>query len=189
MRSVVEARVNQALTFTRGTCEKCHSLRQASLTDASRLLPATALTAADRLPWFDIEPTRVPDIWLTKARFDHGPHRAFDCRECHAAAYPEAPDGADDGRDATVGLPVGSPLDNDVVMIAGRESCTACHAPATRDAASGKPIGGARFDCVECHGYHGLGPHQPPSAASPAVTPAATAGRSPHGGVSHGVPN
>lgn len=157
VRAVVEARLSRAVPFARGTCEKCHELRDATLDEASMLLPSA--DAAARPSWFEIAPTRVPDIWLTKARFDHGPHRGFDCRECHAAAYPGESD-ARLGGNVAAGLPVGSPLDNGVVMIAGRESCTACHAPASRDAATGRPIGGARFDCVECHGYHGLGPHQ-----------------------------
>ena len=181
VRSLVETRVSQALTFARGTCEKCHELHDASLADAARVLPTMAPGTAARLPWFDIDPTRVPDIWLAKARFDHGPHRSFDCRECHAAAYPDEPaDGAHDGMTA---VPIGSPLDNSVVMIAGRESCTACHAPASHDPTTGKPIGGARFACVECHGYHGLGPHQALTTASSA----ASAARSPPGGVSHGI--
>ena len=185
VRSLVEARLSQALTFTRGTCEKCHELRDASPPDAARLLPAAAPAAGARLPWFDVAPTHVPDIWLTKARFDHGPHRSFDCRECHAAAYPDASDAADGGRDSVAGLPVGSPLDNGTVMIAGRESCTTCHAPAGHDVTTGKPIGGARFDCVECHGYHGLGPHQAITAAAPT----ASAARSLPGGVLHGLPD
>jgi hypothetical protein len=183
VRSVVETRVSQALTFARGTCEKCHELHDASLADTARLLPAAPADAAARLPWFDIAATRVHDIWLTKARFDHGPHRSFDCRECHASAYPDEP--ADGGRDGMTALPIGSPLDNPVVMIAGRESCTACHAPAARDPTTGKPVGGARFDCVECHGYHGLGPHQ----AITTATPAANAARSPPGSVPHGLPD
>jgi len=185
MRSLVETQVSRALTFTRGTCEKCHDLRDASPADAARLLPAAASGAAARLPWFGIVPTRVPDIWLTKARFDHGPHRLFDCRECHAAAYPDEVDAADAGRDSVAGLPVGSPLDNGAVMIAGRESCTTCHAPAAHDKATGNPIGGARFDCVECHGYHGLGPHQAITTAAPA----SSAAKQRPGGVSHGLPD
>ncbi|MFM8577655.1 MAG: cytochrome c3 family protein, partial [Planctomycetaceae bacterium] len=39
-----------------------------------------------------------------------------------------------------------------------RDSCTACHAPSAVDR-EGKLVGGVRFDCVECHGYHGLGSH------------------------------
>jgi hypothetical protein len=99
----------------------------------------------------------VPAVWLTKARFDHQPHRSFDCRECHAGAYPTA--------ETTVAGVAGRPLDNERVLIAGLESCVTCHAPAGRDS-EGRSVGGVRHDCVECHGYHGLGPHG--SAAAPA---------------------
>lgn len=183
VRALVEARVDQARTFTRGTCEKCHELHEAALPQVARLLPAAGGEAGSRGSWFDVVPTRVPDIWLTKARFDHGPHRSFDCRECHAAAYPDEPATAAGGADWTAAVPVGSPLDNGVVMIAGRESCVSCHAPAAQDPTTGKLIGGARFDCVECHGYHGLGPHQAPTTALPA---ARAAGSLP-GAATHGL--
>jgi|688.fasta_scaffold04932_7 hypothetical protein len=185
VRSLVEAQVNRALTFARGTCEKCHDLRDASLPDAARLLTAAAPGVGSQPPWFDVAPTRVPAIWFAKARFDHGPHRGYDCRECHAAAYPDEVGSADGGSNGAVSLPVGSPLDNAVVMIAGRESCTTCHAPAGSDPSTGKPVGGARFDCVECHGYHGLGPHQ----ALPPAAPVVEAARSQAGGILHGLPD
>ena len=184
VRSLVETQVKQALTFARGTCEKCHETRSASLPDAAHLLASTG--ADPRLPWFDVAPTRVPTIWLTKSRFDHRPHRSFDCRECHAAAAPEeSGEAGDGGVSLSATLPVGSPLDNAAVMIAGRESCTACHAPAAHDPVTGKPIGGARFDCVECHGYHGLGPHQ----ALTAAPPIANADGPRPGGGTHGLPD
>lgn len=184
VRALVEDKVQQALAFARGTCEKCHDIREATAADAAILPPALLPRTAARLPWFEVAPTNVPDIWLKKSRFDHGPHRSFDCRECHAAAYPDEAADGDAGQGAAAGLPVGSPLDNGTVMIAGRNSCTTCHAPGSHDPASGKPVGGARFDCVECHGYHGLGPHGSLGIG------ASTAGdaRSAAGGVVHGLP-
>jgi hypothetical protein len=116
---------------------------------------------------FEVAATQVPDIWLKKSRFDHRPHRAYDCRECHAAAYPDEPA---TGAPGDTGV-TGSPLDNGLVMIAGLESCKACHAPAARDHATGRTVGGARFDCVECHGYHGLGPHAQAPVAATALNP------------------
>jgi len=156
VRSLLLEKVDAAAHFTRGTCGKCHDVRDADLTDAAGLLTSSATTPPR---WFEVVPTGVPDVWLTKARFNHRPHQAYACRECHAAAYPD-----DSGSP-----PVGSPLDNPLVMIAGRDSCTACHSPAGTDPHSGKPIGGARFDCVECHGYHGLGPH-PAVAGAAGIT-------------------
>jgi hypothetical protein len=158
VRSLLLEKVDAAASFTRGTCGKCHDVRDAAVPDAAGLLTA-GVGGGPR--WFEVLPTAVPDIWLSKARFNHRAHQAYSCRECHAAAY-----GDEAGQPS-----VGSPLDNSIVMIAGRDSCTACHAPAGSDPHTGKPVGGARFDCVECHGYHGLGPHAAPAAA--AVTQAA----------------
>ena len=162
VRSLLLEKVGTAANFTRGTCGKCHDVLDAKVPDAAGLLTHAA-TGQPR--WFEVAPTSVPDIWLAKARFNHRAHQAYSCRECHAAAY------ADDSGQP----PVGSPLDNPLVMIGGRESCIACHAPAGSNPHTGEPIGGARFDCVECHGYHGLGPH--PSVAAPSVTTHAASGR------------
>lgn len=151
LRTAVVGQVATAQTFVRGMCEKCHDVEAAAVAaDRSLLGPAAAALNAG---WFRVAPTRVPEIWFAKAKFNHQPHRGYDCRLCHAAAYPD---------DVATGLTAGSPLDNDVVMIAGRESCTECHAPSRYDAATKTMVGGVRFDCVECHGYHGLGPHGTP---------------------------
>lgn len=157
VRSQVRDRVEKARSFTRGVCGKCHEAIDAPLPLASLLRdpadPAVATGASET--WFRVPPVGVPDVWLTKARFNHVPHRGVDCRGCHEAAYPAAHAEAM----AT------SPLDNQVVMIAGRESCTGCHGPPGMDA-DGKTVGGAAFNCVECHGYHGLGPHGPAVTAA-----------------------
>jgi hypothetical protein len=166
LRGEIRATLDASRTFTRGVCGKCHDVEDATIPVAG-LLEGGGENRSET--WFRVPPTGVPDVWLVKARFSHVPHRGFDCRDCHSAAYPAATVGT-----VSTGVTVeasaadmpGSPLDNDRVMIAGRESCTACHAPAGFDA-HGKPVGGVRFDCVECHGYHGLGPHH--SAAEHAI--------------------
>lgn len=159
LRAFVDDRLARSRTFSRATCEKCHFATEVVLPAASGLLPAVE-GRPDR-GWFAVEPPGVPDIWLTKARFNHQPHRSFDCRECHATAYP--------GVDTIAAGIAGRALDDDRVMIAGLERCTSCHAPAGRDPTSGQAVGGVRHDCVECHGYHGLGPHlAPPSVAGAA---------------------
>lgn len=152
LRAEVRGRVDASRAFTRGVCGKCHDVEDAAVS-ADRFFDVGGRGET----WFRVPPTGVPDVWLVKARFSHVPHRGFDCRDCHAAAYPAAM--TTPGDPSVAGF-LASPLDNDRVMIAGRESCTACHAPAGFDA-SGKTVGGVRFDCVECHGYHGLGPHHP----------------------------
>lgn len=164
LREALHRRVETVRSFTRGTCGKCHDVADVDL-PASPLLNAIGSRPE---PWFRISPVGVPDVWLAKARFDHVPHRSFDCRTCHAAAYPPAPGAGPAAVEQAAAAR--SPLDHGTVMIAGRESCTACHAPAALDA-HGRPVGGARFDCVECHGYHGLGPHSsvPAHALVPGV--------------------
>jgi hypothetical protein len=95
----------------------------------------------------DVAPANVPAVWLRHARFDHSAHRHVECRSCHAAAY------AFEQRDKPQFLnpPAGAAQarDEHQVMIAGIENCTTCHAP------SRGTTGGARYDCAECHLYHG----------------------------------
>jgi hypothetical protein len=167
LRDELRSRVDTARTFTRGVCGKCHEVADVRLAAAALLHPAADVDDDHGETWFRVPPAGVPDVWLTKSRFNHVPHRVFDCRLCHATAYPPAAGGS-----ATAE----TPLDNGTVMIAGRESCTACHAPAGTDAA-GNAVGGVRFDCVECHGYHGLGPHHggPPHQLVPGIATAGAA--------------
>jgi hypothetical protein len=86
----------------------------------------------------EIEPTRVPARWFEHARFDHFAHRAVDCQQCHV--LPARP-------------VEGSALDHAAVLIPGLETCARCHSPGRIE--QGVALGGARFDCVECHFYHG----------------------------------
>ena len=165
LRTLVAERFDRAIAFTRGTCEKCHEVESVTVR-AGILATEPPRTAALGI---GVGPARVPVKWFTKAFFNHQPHRGFECRECHAAAYPDATSGPIAGS-PIAGSPIaGSPIDSGTVMISGRESCTACHAPPGRDAVTGKPIGGVRFDCVECHRYHGLGAHPGITALSPAA--------------------
>jgi hypothetical protein len=162
---LVGERLARTQSFARATCEKCHDLVERDLPTATSLLPGRAGRPRTDAGWFDVAPTAVPAIWLPKSRFNHQPHRNLphaldrhECQDCHAAAFPDETTRAE-------GI-AGRALDNPKVMIAGLESCTTCHAPAGRDA-QGHSVGGVRHDCVECHGYHGLGPHG--SAAAPAL--------------------
>lgn len=76
--------------------------------------------------------TRVPSVWLEHAKFSHLSHRAVDCKECHADAWTSKTEKS--------------------VLIPNRDNCLQCHAPQTK--VQGKLVGGARFDCIECHRYH-----------------------------------
>jgi hypothetical protein len=91
-----------------------------------------------------IEPPEIPDVWFKHASFNHSAHRAVDCRSCHPQAYPLLADGK------TANLSVSAHHSD--VMIPHRDNCRQCHAPQTKSEA--KVLGGARFDCNECHRYH-----------------------------------
>lgn len=160
LRTKLREQVDVVRRFTRGMCGKCHDVVDAELPVATLLAEGGGHSIET---WFRVPPVGIPKVWLPKARFNHGPHRGFDCRLCHQGAFPAEHTGLLKAETAAEGT---SPLDHQQVMIAGRDSCVACHAPPGLDA-TGAMIGGARFDCVECHGYHGLGQHHglSPSAA------------------------
>lgn len=143
--TAIRDKVDGARRFVRGQCAKCHALEDVAVGN-------------ERAAWFRALPSRVPDVWLTKARFDHQAHRQVDCRACHEAAYPERAAEALEAARSGQGVSV----ESDLVLIAGRESCVECHAPPHQDAETGRAVGGARHDCVECHGYHDRGGHASP---------------------------
>ena len=91
-----------------------------------------------------VAPPGVKSVWFEHARFNHAAHRAVDCKACH--------DGADKSESA------------EDVLVPGIENCKQCHSPRRQE--GGRPAGGVRHDCVECHSYHhGDGPLQGPGAA------------------------
>ena len=90
----------------------------------------------------EVMPSAIPAVWLVHAKFDHSRHRgAITCQQCHPQAFDKLPARGEPGK-------LG---DNELVMIPNIGNCARCHAP--RDEAAGS--GGARFDCAECHRYHG----------------------------------
>jgi hypothetical protein len=154
----LRAGVDARRLCVRGVCEKCHQVDPVTLAAEGSLVAALAGDRAPQQEWFGVGASGIKVVWLEKARFDHSAHRSWSCRECHAGAYPPAVPPAD--------VLASSPLDHGQVLIAGKESCLGCHAPRQRDAVSGREFGGARFDCVECHGYHGHG-HLSPLPVAP----------------------
>ena len=120
-------------------CLKCHD--EASITDEA-IRASLGHQSAEM----------IPSRWFQHGIYDHAAHRRIDCKYCHAAAY----------HSDTAAKPA---TDQDVVMIAGIESCTDCH----RDAESSTPdslaasetislLGGqptwASDRCTLCHRYH-----------------------------------
>jgi len=94
--------------------------------------------------------TEVPDVWFRHAVFSHQAHRAVDCLQCHQGAP-----GSESATD---------------VLLPGVQNCLQCHGPQRMK--NGALVGGARFDCVECHRYHnGEAPLQGLGAARRGVPP------------------
>src|SRR5262245_28187585 len=130
----LRARRDKAAAIVTAKCSECHLIEPAAKSPA------------------DVLPANIPAAWCAHARFDHSAHRHVECRACHAGAY-----SFEERSKPRMIAPVRGALppglaaahDDSQVMIAGLESCIACHAPGR----GGQ--GGARFDCAECHHYHG----------------------------------
>lgn len=93
------------------TCAECH--------EADRAAPV----AAGSVPRYVA--SNVTKQWMTRASFDHGPHLAVQCTDCHAA---------DTSRSA-----------QDVLMPAAK-TCAACHAP-------GRGAEARCFECHQYHDW------------------------------------
>jgi hypothetical protein len=115
------------------TCGECHDYEM-----AGKVLLPSSPALLDSLkpngpPGFRIQQQSTTPIWFSHARFDHSSHRALECSACHAGAYPGNTTGAE-------------------TLVPGIANCVQCHAPQRHE--GGKLVGGARFDCTECHRYH-----------------------------------
>jgi predicted CXXCH cytochrome family protein len=108
-------------------CLECHTLETPDGRPVAPMPPSEPRSVAR------IAVPNVPGVWFPHAAFNHRPHRAFDCRGCHARAYPDAPAASHSAND---------------VLIPGAAVCRTCHAPPSAGA------GGAGYSCTECHRYH-----------------------------------
>ena len=152
-RREVERRVGAAERILygpgKGTCTECHHYDTPD--DLPRRGPDEKIDPAG----FRVETTAVPGVWLKHAVFDHSAHRALNCRECHPGAEnsgrPVPSRGSENGPPL---LANGKPTwtSNEDVLLPGIQVCRDCHAPPRRS--GGRLMGGARFDCAECHTYH-----------------------------------
>ena len=102
----------------KGGCRFCHDVRE-----------------NDSPPGWSIQPPKIPNRWMSHARFEHHAHRFLDCSQCHAGV-------ADSKKTEDVLLP----------SIA---NCQKCHVPGSLVERTDHHVVGARSDCVECHVYHG----------------------------------
>ncbi len=125
----------QILFLGEQTCTKCHNLLE-PMTDKGRktidLADMDAVIAALAANDFLVEPPNITDLWFPKARFDHAAHRAVDCQQCHVGVRE-------------------SEFTSDA-LLPGIQTCVQCHAPLRYVA--GKPHGGVRHACTNCHAYH-----------------------------------
>jgi predicted CXXCH cytochrome family protein len=128
-QALIVTKVAQAekLAFGKNTCQECHRSLDPNKGAQQRIATAD-----------------IPMIWYKHARFDHVAHRAVHCRECHPRAYALTEDGT---------VNANASRHKDDVLLPGLATCQQCHAPAQQ--VGGQRRGGARFDCVECHRYHG----------------------------------
>jgi hypothetical protein len=123
-----------AADMVQKNCEHCHMF------ESNEAKPALESELAK---------TRIPEVWLKGARFNHQSHRTMECRACHEKAYEPwnktwPPDSHED------------------VMIPNYDNCVKCHS----SRANGAGLTGVRSDCAMCHKYHGIGfternPHRP----------------------------
>jgi Cytochrome c7 and related cytochrome c len=114
-------------------CTRCHEYR-----------PANGGFAVVNFSDLEIQPTNVPRVWFKHALFNHAAHRAVNCRSCHPGAFAIDVEGKPN--------PNASATHKDV-LVPGVQNCLECHGPQTWN--DGKLRGGARFNCTECHRYHG----------------------------------
>jgi predicted CXXCH cytochrome family protein len=106
-------------------CLLCHTLE-------TPLEPGDAADP-DAIARSRIVPPSLRVLWFEKARFDHSAHRLVSCAACHQRVEKSATS-AD-------------------VLLPDRAVCAQCHAP-PGSAPDGATLGGAGFDCTECHRYH-----------------------------------
>lgn len=100
----------------KNTCGLCHFEERAT----GKIIPDKILAA------------NQTEIWYPHARFNHMPHRALQCLECHPKA-------------ATSTTQVD-------LLVPGIDNCKTCHGPL--NLSGGIRSGGVPHDCTTCHLYH-----------------------------------
>ncbi len=125
----------ETLFLGKKTCGECHLFEGKLDEEHYPGIPGTVVAGpvcdARWKDWLHLDRS-IPEVWLPHARFSHAAHRASECQSCHASLT-----NSETQRD--VGIP-------DIA------TCRRCHAPSGFQ--NGQPVGGARYDCAECHRYH-----------------------------------
>ncbi|MBV8607456.1 MAG: hypothetical protein JO034_08355 [Singulisphaera sp.] len=147
-RAAVERKVRNAekILFGAKKCGECHEYE-------SQGQIFTQINLDDgNLEEVKVRSVNIPEVWFFHSEFDHSAHRAVDCKQCHERAYPDAANSSTSSQD---------------VLLPSIKTCTECHAPRGRGSAARTVVGGASFDCTECHRYHnGDAPLQGPGASA-----------------------
>lgn len=112
----LDARAAEEELFTRTGCFLCHTYQEKP--------PSEVSVDGSR---YSIVSPKIPNRWLTKARFDHGAHGEISCESCHEKVRKST-----ETRD---------------VLLPSIKSCRECHAGENRS-------GFVTSDCVQCHAYH-----------------------------------
>jgi hypothetical protein len=115
-RVQADARQAEEELFTRTGCYLCHDYsekpREEQKFDETR---------------YTITKPNIPQVWMTKARFDHGAHEEVSCESCHEKT-----------RKST---------DTKELLLPSIKVCRECHV-------QGDQPGFVKSDCGQCHVYH-----------------------------------
>lgn len=122
--------VNPSSKLAFAYCLQCHQVIPAETR------PKPGLRLAHALPGLPkIKKVGIRDRWFPHSHFKHESHRMLECNQCH---YWEK---------GGKRLPVAQSDTQEHILMPRIQTCQQCHSPS----------GGARHDCVECHGYHKRG--------------------------------
>jgi len=142
-------KIGQFINDRVATAEKLLYLGKAACGECHYDVPAAQLVKTEvpilgLQPLHTIAPTNVLQVWFQHARFSHVAHRGVDCRACHENGVQQ---------DGQTKITICESTRSEDIFIPGIDICVKCHAPQTTS--NGAVRGGARFDCTECHRYHG----------------------------------
>jgi len=116
-RVQADARQAEEELFTRTGCFLCHNYMEK---------PKEEQRFDETL--YTITKPHIPNVWMTKARFDHGAHEEISCESCHEKT-----------RKST---------ETKDLLLPPIKVCRECHM-------QGAKPGFVKSDCAQCHVYHG----------------------------------
>jgi hypothetical protein len=117
--------------FTKTGCDLCHHISEIDSEGGKGADSAQFIGPLET--FYEVKQPEVTERWLTRANFDHSPHKSFSCDSCHKGVET-------------------SKVSTDVLLPSLKE-CKDCHG-IKRDE---KGHGGLGSACISCHRYHGDG--------------------------------